>query len=174
MPLYQCHKRVTAFKIGAIVRNETGAQLRLREIGSDAIQVSHDYLGRHQPEVDGYVMLNEDEPESYWRTHEFEKSFTRIADLDPTGRPTHQCHRRCLAFKVGEVQKGDDSWLLIPAEEGLDPVTVGKGYFGRRFDDWEVGAYHALFNFDNVYEGMGPMPALIPAERFERDYTRIA
>jgi hypothetical protein len=81
MPLYQCHKRVSALRIAKIEHEEgddAGAIFTPTEDGHAPFHVDHQYLVRHQPQVGGYYVVYEDGYRSYSPAAAFESGYRRI------------------------------------------------------------------------------------------------
>lgn len=80
MPRYKCHKRVWALKIQGISRSEeTGRALIYPvELGYAPIEVTEEYLQKHQPKSGGYYVVYEDGYKSFSPAEAFESGYTPI------------------------------------------------------------------------------------------------
>lgn len=61
MPLYQCHKKVFAVKISEIIYNPNGCEDNTNYIvpaeeGYGKIEVTDQYISKHDPQVGGYYV----------------------------------------------------------------------------------------------------------------------
>lgn len=85
-PLYQCHKRVRAFCIAEIQRNDNnaedpaGATLVPDDENLEPRKVPGEYLERHKPEVGGYWVQYADGYESYSPAIPFEQGYALAAE----------------------------------------------------------------------------------------------
>jgi len=79
MPRYKCHKEVWALKIAemAIGENEESSLLEVEE-GYGPIEVSADYMAKHQPRIGGYYVVYKDGYKSFSPAEAFEEGYTRI------------------------------------------------------------------------------------------------
>jgi len=88
LPIYQSHKKVQAVKIKEIVYDKEVARKEGRqsndsaliipeEEGIDPIQVNHEYLEKHKPQVGGYFVRYNDGYESWSPSGAFEEGYTR-------------------------------------------------------------------------------------------------
>ncbi len=94
LPTYVCHKRVEAFKIGAVVRTTPVASIKemprypnealamwlmpdASHVGVPAVNVSHDYMRKHKPQPGGYFVRYKDGYESYSPADAFEDGYTK-------------------------------------------------------------------------------------------------
>lgn len=89
MPRYQCHKKVWALKIQAVLldsqiasienRSTDGsAQIVPADEGFSPFKVSPAFVSKHKPEAGGYYIRYEDGYESYSPAKAFEDGYTRI------------------------------------------------------------------------------------------------
>ena len=86
IPLYQCHKRVRAFKIGRIVEpsrrqvfiGSAAAGLLSSPDFRHTATVRAEYFEKHKPRPGGFYILYEDGYESYSPAQAFESGYTRI------------------------------------------------------------------------------------------------
>lgn len=85
LPLYQCHKRVRAFKIACIVQSPAdhvfpGGSWEI--LPSDPLlpraTVGHEWFGKHRPEAGGYFVVYEDGYFSYSPAAAFEGGYTPV------------------------------------------------------------------------------------------------
>lgn len=76
-PLYNCHKQVRAFKIREIEEGlGIGGGKLIPFGGVNPIQVSANYMERHQPQIRGYYVVYEDGYESYSPEGPFEAGYS--------------------------------------------------------------------------------------------------
>jgi hypothetical protein len=85
MPQYQCHKKVLAAKIGSIKRVKATDQtagdtwnLVPEDDKLPPINVTGDWMGRHDPQHGGYFVEYEDGYTSYSPAEAFEAGYTLI------------------------------------------------------------------------------------------------
>lgn len=89
MPRYQCHKKVWALKIEAVLldsqiahlegrETDFSAQIVPSEAGFAPFKVSGGFVAKHQPQAGGYYVRYEDGYESYSPAKAFEEGYTRI------------------------------------------------------------------------------------------------
>jgi hypothetical protein len=78
MPRYQCHKKVWALKIHAILRNQEGATIVPSNATYAPFSVDFDYLEKHKPESGGYFVVYEDGYKSWSPAKAFEEGYTKI------------------------------------------------------------------------------------------------
>ena len=71
LPLYTCHKKVRAAKIGGI-----GTENIMTE-GAKVLWVGEDWIKKHQPEIGGYLVVYEDGYTSYSPAKAFEEGYTK-------------------------------------------------------------------------------------------------
>lgn len=79
MSKYKCHKEVHADKIERIAGKygrEHGATLTLAR--GKVVEVSREYLDKHEPKTGGYYVVYEDGYSSYSPAEAFEKGYTRV------------------------------------------------------------------------------------------------
>jgi len=78
LPKYKCKKEVWAFKIEKI-RGENGKIfLKPSDPGYNKIEVSHDYVNKHNPQIGGYYVRYKDGYESYSPAKAFEEGYDLI------------------------------------------------------------------------------------------------
>ncbi len=83
MPLYKCYKKVWALKIKEIKLNPhpdngVGAVLSFEEEGYADLQVSADYLAKHEPIIGGYYVVYKDGYKSFSPADSFEDGYMRV------------------------------------------------------------------------------------------------
>lgn len=86
LPLYQCHKRVRALKIRELnEKPRTGFQkpdgsllMTPWETGFDVIELSPEFVKRHNPEVGGFYVVYQDGYVSYSPQKAFEDGYTLL------------------------------------------------------------------------------------------------
>lgn len=81
LPRYKCHKEVHALKIKEVDDRgfaAGGARLVFEEEGFAPIDVSEEYMRKHQPKVGGYYVVYEDDYESWSPGVAFKRGYTRI------------------------------------------------------------------------------------------------
>jgi len=80
MPRYRCHKEVHALKVVSVQMNGEGdgSATLLVEAPYAGIQVTHDWLARHEPTVGGYYVVYKDGYVSFSPPEAFEDGYTRI------------------------------------------------------------------------------------------------
>lgn len=84
LPRYQCHKEVWALKIKHIIQNPRGFELHFENERYCPVEVSRDWLLKHEPDVGGYFVVYEDGYRSYSPAAAFEAGYTLI---DSSARP---------------------------------------------------------------------------------------
>ncbi len=79
--------------------------------------------------------------------------------------PKYKCHKEVWALKIKEISSHNDSvdFVIIPEEEGYDPVVVTKEYVEK--NNPQVGGYYVLYQ-DGYH-------SYSPAKAFEEGYARI-
>lgn len=87
LPRYKCHKIVNACKISYIVpgRNDAdgpGARLIAVLPYLDAINVSDEFIAKHNPMEGGYYVVYEDGYQSYSPAKAFEEGYTLMNNGD--------------------------------------------------------------------------------------------
>lgn len=93
MPRYQSHKRVWALKIGAVGLGAAsgGALLVPDDTRYRPIDVSAEYMRKHDPQPGGYYVVYADGYQSYSPAEAFEGGYTRLA---PSGEAVNNLPRR--------------------------------------------------------------------------------
>jgi len=87
MPKYKCHKEVWALKIDRLERDadkrgpneETDGSITIFDdkVGG-MMKLGADFVGRHRPEVGGYIVIYEDGYKSFSPAKAFEEGYSRI------------------------------------------------------------------------------------------------
>ena len=88
-PQYQCHKKVSAFKIGSIEQGSIPSPafpqgswvIRPDDPFLPTLEVGHDWFSKHAPLVGGYVVIYEDGYQSFSPAQAFESGYRRIASF---------------------------------------------------------------------------------------------
>lgn len=137
-PVYQCHKRVRAVKIGSVQLMQGPASPdsygALLHNACGAIRVNGMYVEKHNPKAGGYYVLYEDGYESYSPAEAFESGYTRVPgatefDAEPftaagmDGLSETDVRLRCLEMAAGLKS------------EGMDPVETAERFLGFVFGD---------------------------------------
>jgi hypothetical protein len=79
MPLYQCHKQVRAFKIGAIRRGKTFSRVYSTGVNQMfAVDVYESAIVKHNPQLGDYYVQYEDGYTSFSPAAAFEAGYSRI------------------------------------------------------------------------------------------------
>lgn len=83
MPQYQCHKKVHAVKITAVLNSPPdvvmdGGSWDLEIEGGGFIRVTHAWLIKHAPKAGGYYVVYDDGYASFSPSEAFEAGYTRI------------------------------------------------------------------------------------------------
>ena len=78
MPKYLCTKVVWALKIKRITLSGKGGILAISDKGFDPIEVSKEYISRHNPQVGGYYVIYKDGYKSFSPANAFEDGYQRI------------------------------------------------------------------------------------------------
>jgi hypothetical protein len=91
MPQYQCHKKVWALKIKAIINSppdgeEGGAALEIEDYGYAPVTVSSEYITKHKPEAGGYYVVYDDGYKSFSPAKAFNDGYTLIEPRRGGGR----------------------------------------------------------------------------------------
>lgn len=82
LPEYQCHKRVRACRIKAIVQDADGRYMvHPAEEGLDPVEVPAQYVARHKPAPGGYLVQYRDGYLSFSPAQEFEDGYLPINEL---------------------------------------------------------------------------------------------
>jgi hypothetical protein len=138
MQRYKCHKEVKAVKIHFIDLNHenSGAFISPEDPGMDRIEVSAEWLNKHQPQAGGYFVRYDDGYTSYSPAEAFEGGYTLISGdaAEPENRtytPSPIDGYRSLTQEeidlINETKaKGEEVGLLV---DRLFNTTVKKdGY----------------------------------------------
>ena len=78
MPRYECHKIVHALKIGVLHHGSLGVVMHPVGAGYKPINLTPEYMAKHDPQVDGYYVVYADGYESFSPAKAFEEGYTRI------------------------------------------------------------------------------------------------
>ena len=78
LPRYQCHKQVWALKINHVVPSVRGYMLGFEDQGYAPIEVSFEFMAKHQAKPGGYFVVYADGYQSYSPAESFEAGYTRI------------------------------------------------------------------------------------------------
>ena len=79
LPIYQCHKKVWALKIRMVKTHPDGSHSIVPEdLGFAPIDVSEEYMIKHDPKDGGYYVVYADGYKSYSPAEPFESGYTRI------------------------------------------------------------------------------------------------
>lgn len=84
MPRYKCHKEVRAVKIQGIVKDRDDFKMVDRfgivpsEPGLAPIEITREWMAKHQPQVGGYYVVYADGYASYSPAKDFEDGYTRV------------------------------------------------------------------------------------------------
>jgi len=78
MQIYQCHKRVKAFKIEAVNHDESGTIALLSDSLGNAVEVSENFLSKHNPAVGGYYVEYDDGYASFSPAAAFEAGYAPV------------------------------------------------------------------------------------------------
>lgn len=79
LPRYRCHKEVRALKIKAVIPNPRGFELHFDDERFVPIEVSNEWVVKHNPYALGYFVVYEDGYQSYSPAHAFECGYTLIS-----------------------------------------------------------------------------------------------
>jgi len=84
MPRYKCHKEVWALQIATVERRpfgNAGVQhtLTFKESGYAPLDISLDYIEKHNPHQGGYYVVYDDGYKSFSPAKAFEEGYTRLA-----------------------------------------------------------------------------------------------
>ena len=86
IPQYQCHKQVGALKISEIQNPFPGgkgnAQILHFEDPFDSVQVSAEWMSKHNPVVGGYYVVYQDGYASFSPADAFESGYTKVDEGD--------------------------------------------------------------------------------------------
>ncbi len=88
LPLYQCHKKVRAFKITAMEASPDGSLVAL--LGGQCnppyrVEVTAGYMLKHTPQVGDYYVLYDDGYESRSPAEPFEDGYTSVPGVPVSG-----------------------------------------------------------------------------------------
>lgn len=75
LPRYS--KQVWALKIAAIIPNPRGWELHFEDEGYAPVEVSQDWLAKHDPQPGHYFVVNQDGPATCMPALAFERDYTR-------------------------------------------------------------------------------------------------
>ena len=79
MPRYKCHKEVWALKIASVDRDDTGrGWLGFDDAGFANMEMSPEFMRKHDPEPGGYYVQYADGYKSYSPAKAFEEGYARI------------------------------------------------------------------------------------------------
>lgn len=78
LPRYQCHKRVSALVIRAIIENPRGYELHFEDERFAPHQVSREWCGKHGPRAGGYFVVYDDGYQSFSPADAFEAGYSLI------------------------------------------------------------------------------------------------
>lgn len=78
MPKYQCHKQVWALKIDDIIKDVNCWVIFPKEDGFAPINVSSEYVAKHNPQPGGYYVVYAGGYQSYSPADAFESGYTKI------------------------------------------------------------------------------------------------
>ena len=86
LPRYKCHKEVHALKIASVVRADRFApdsvvgKMFIMPAGNEfePVEVSDEYVAKHNPQAGGYYVVYEDGHKSYSPSKAFEEGYTRL------------------------------------------------------------------------------------------------
>lgn len=83
MPQYQCHKKVHAAKIKAILNSPPdvvvdGGSWDLEMVDGGFVRVTHEWRKKHDPQDGGYYVVYDDGYASFSPAAAFESGYTRI------------------------------------------------------------------------------------------------
>lgn len=124
LPEYQCHKKVRAAKIDAIINCpgpvSIGGKCIIRA-GDMAIGTSWDWVRRHDANVGGYYVEYDDGYKSYSPAAAFESGYSRC-DIPPVPTPTIGARRSEPAYAGPNSIHRDATWIGISHVEW--PVTA--------------------------------------------------
>lgn len=76
LPRYQCHKIVQAAKILIVLHDQAKTSLDLDGIG--AVDVTPEFVTKHNPKAGGYFVVYEDGYQSFSPAKAFEDGYTRL------------------------------------------------------------------------------------------------
>jgi len=83
MPVYQCHKKVSALKIKAVLNSPPDVDvkggswdLEIADEGFGFVRVTHEWFVKHKPEAGGYYVVYDDGYKSYSPAAAFEAGYT--------------------------------------------------------------------------------------------------
>jgi hypothetical protein len=80
LPLYQCHKKVRAFKIKKIVLAGYGKRIIPENPNYDPFFVSYRYMRRNAPQEGDYFVINDNGHASFSQAKDFEEGYSLIEE----------------------------------------------------------------------------------------------
>lgn len=80
IPLYRSHKLVRGFKVGEVKLDEEKIFLVPEDPLLSSVEVTSDYLNKHDPQPGGYFVLYEDGYMSWSPAATFEKGNARVPE----------------------------------------------------------------------------------------------
>jgi hypothetical protein len=130
MPRYQSHKEVHALKIASIASSGCNASFIVpEEEGFEPIEVTAEYVRKHNPQMGGYFVIYADGYKSYSPAKAFEEGYTalppvyqepdvRRTDLPPAEKELTLYADDSPARPGNSPQLGDSDWTLkIPLHD---------------------------------------------------------
>ena len=85
LPKYKCHKIVEAFKIKEVIIEARWARMCIlvpEDENLESVQVSDEYMAKHNPAAGGYYVRYPDGYESWSPALAFESGYIRIEEED--------------------------------------------------------------------------------------------
>jgi hypothetical protein len=138
LPMYQSHKNVWAFKIKVIYPKIDTAEIFPEDGTYGWITVSDDYIVKHNPEIGGYYVRDEDGYESYSPAKAFEDGYTLMpnkeVDYDKFQRLVEECAPEPRPEEELLKPKGEKQALVdMMADDEKDglydvPKTLSESY----------------------------------------------
>lgn len=120
LPCYQCHKRVRAVKIGAVLLYDGDDKIRIKpaDEGIQPFAIPEASYQKHTPSSGGYWVIYEDGYQSYLPAEAFESGYTLLTDeqamqADPAfGVAAAAMKARAEDYKpAGRTDAGRLEWL---------------------------------------------------------------
>lgn len=108
LPIYTCHKRVRAMKLGKVMYkpDAAGVYLMPAQGGYAPVSVSVQYFTKHEPKAGGYYIVYEDGYESFSPAEAFEQGYS-------------------LANRMPDVNEDESHSDPVPAWFGLALAVLG-------------------------------------------------
>lgn len=149
LPVYQCHKRVKAFKIEKMIVNNFENIVYLASIDGHKAKVNSDQAIKHNPQLGWYYVEYESGYQSFSPAPEFEAGYTKLEDQKPgfswsnfESKPTTR-----KAFQITADHEFDwfEDSKTLNITDGKDMLTAAC------HQQPKVGDYVVYLNSTDIY-----------------------